>query len=273
VGGYFVDALHEVKPHFSGKLLGVIEDTENGHKRYLKSSALAYPVISVARSPLKNPEDYLVGEAIVFSTEALLRAHGDILNGRKACVIGYGKLGRSIAASLHAKRISVTVFDRNPVRTVEAMSHGLRCTTKLENALKGAGLVICATGNHSLGLDQFSLLENGAYVATVTSSDDELDMTDLHEHYREQQLSDHLTRFQTQGHYFYVLNRGNAVNFVHGAHVGPFIFLVQAELIASISRLTQESLDMAVHENNDSFRERIALAWLECFGFDGYTQR
>lgn len=66
--------------------------------------------------PLKDPEDFLVGQSVVFSTEALMRGRGDILHGRTALVIGFGKLGSSIARLLHAKGVQVTVFDIDPVR-------------------------------------------------------------------------------------------------------------------------------------------------------------
>jgi adenosylhomocysteinase len=80
----------------------------------------------------------------------------------------------------------------------QAFAQGFR-TAGHVGALAGAGLVICATGNRALAADDFPAVPNGAYIASVTS---------------------------TAGHYFYVLNSGNAVNFLHGACVGPFIYLV-----------------------------------------------
>lgn len=73
VGGYFAPTLEEVHSRFTGRLAGVIEDTENGHRRYEDLDKLPCPVISVARSPLKDPEDFLVGQSVVFSTEAVMR--------------------------------------------------------------------------------------------------------------------------------------------------------------------------------------------------------
>ena len=75
------------------KLIGVVEDTENGHKRYEQIAFPPCPVLSVARSPLKEPEDFLVGHAIVFSAEALIRQSGVVMVNKRALVIGYGKIG------------------------------------------------------------------------------------------------------------------------------------------------------------------------------------
>jgi adenosylhomocysteinase len=265
VGGYFAPSLAEVHARFSGRLLGVVEDTENGHRRYQDLDKLPCPVISVARSPLKDPEDFLVGQSVVFSTEAVMRGRGDILHGRPALVIGFGKLGSSIARLLHAKGVQVTVFDIDPVRRTQALAQGFTVARDRESALTGAGLVLCATGAVSLRGEDFPHLRNGAYVATVTSSEDELELAGLPEVYTRAMAGEHVTRYQTTGHYFYLANGGNAVNFLHGASVGPFIFLVQAEILASIRMLTRGDRAPGIHEVPAADRAAIAATWLSYF--------
>lgn len=268
MGGYFASVADRLMGLYAPGLLGIVEDTENGHQKYERGALQACPVISIARSLLKNPEDFLVGQSIVFSAEALLRERGDILHGRTACVIGYGKLGRSIANLLHARHVRTVVFDLDQVKRVEALSHGFAVTNILEPALQGAGLVFCATGNTSLRRQDFALLEDGAYVATVTSSDDELELDELHRRYRMQRISRHITCCWRAGHYFYLMNHGQAVNFIHGAAVGPFIYLIQAELLVSLARLSHGNIAPGITENDSSVRARIAQIWLEHFGSD-----
>jgi adenosylhomocysteinase len=265
VGGYFAPILSDLNERFTGRLVGVIEDTENGHRRYAELDKLPCPVISVARSPLKEPEDFLVGQSVVFSTEAVLRGRGDILHGRPALVIGFGKLGSSIARLLHAKGVQVTVFDIDPVRRTQALSQGFRVARDRESALTGAGLVLCATGAISLHGEDFPHLRNGAYVATVTSSEDELELSGLPDVYTRTMVGEHVTRYQTTGHYFYLANGGNAVNFLHGASVGPFIYLIQAEMLAGIKMLTEGNLDPGAHEVASHDRAAIAAIWLSYF--------
>jgi hypothetical protein len=67
-------------------------------------------------------------------------------------------------------------------------------------------------------------------------------------------VADQSTRYHTVGHYFYVLACGNAVNFLHGASVGAFIFLVQAEILAAASRLTAGNCEPGYHEVPDADR-------------------
>ncbi len=265
VGGYFAPCLGQVCERFSGRLLGVVEDTENGHQRYAELDVLPCPIVSVARSPLKDPEDFLVGQSVVFSTEALMRGRGDILHGRTALVIGFGKLGSSIARLLHAKGVQVTVYDIDPVRRTQALSQGFTVARDRAQALTRAGLVLCATGSIALRGEDFQQLRNGAYVATVTSSEDELDLGGLPEVYTRTRTGESVTRYQTTGHYFYLMNNGDAVNFLHGASVGPFIFLVQAEILAAVQILARADREPGMHEVDAAHRAAIAATWLDYF--------
>ncbi len=272
VGGYFAPVLAELCERFTGRIVGVVEDTENGHRRYLEIGKPPCPVYSVARSPLKQPEDHLVGQSIVFSTEALMRSCGDILPGRAAAVIGFGKLGSSIAHTLHAKGVRVSVYDANPVRAAQALAQGFHVSSSRASVLSCAGIVMCATGNLALRCDDFARLANGAYLASVTSSEDELELDALTGLYEQTSVADHVTRYAALGHYFYVLAGGNAVNFLHGASVGAFIFLVQAEILAAVARLISGDVEPGYHEVPEADRRLIAHAWLAHFNHRGIQQ-
>ncbi|MCP9837441.1 hypothetical protein KBY84_08030 [Cyanobium sp. N.Huapi 1H5] len=271
IGGYFANCLNFLASNYPGPFLGVVEDTENGHQKYAAINPKC-PVVSVARSPLKNPEDFLVGQSIVFSTEALLRERGDILHGRTACVIGYGKIGRSIANLLHARHVRTVVYDIDPVKCIDAMSHGFFVAPSLEEGLYGAGLVFCATGNHSLKEDHFRHLENGSYVATVTSSEDEIELEKVRKRYNVKHIHDFVTRYSNEVNHFYLLNRGQAVNFIHGAAVGPFIYLIQGEILASIGRLSGGKVANGIHENSCELRQAIANKWLSVFSPNSFKR-
>ncbi|WP_405394910.1 adenosylhomocysteinase [Microbispora hainanensis] len=265
IGGYFAPSLGTLVEKFSGRVLGVVEDTENGHQRYAALGHLPCPVVSVARSPLKDCEDHLVGRSIVFSTDALVRARGDILTSRNACVLGFGKVGRAIARTLRANDLRVTVYDTDPVRRVQAHSQGFRTTSTTAEAVRDAELVLCATGNLALRQHDFAALRNGAYLASVTSSEDELELSALHELYQRIPVGEQLTRYEITGHYFYVLADGGAVNFVHGAAVGTYIHLVQAEILAATAALSHGRFQPGLHSMPMTDRQAIARIWLDHF--------
>ena len=92
IGGYFASTLAEIHAALGNQLVGVIEDTENGIQAYEEFGEPPVPVVSVARSPLKNTEDFLVGQAVLHSGEHLIRQMGHVLQGKEACVIGEPQL-------------------------------------------------------------------------------------------------------------------------------------------------------------------------------------
>ncbi|GAA2342146.1 NAD(P)-dependent oxidoreductase [Dactylosporangium salmoneum] len=242
-----------------------MEDTENGHRQNAALGALPCPVVSVARSPLKDCEDHLVGRSIVFSTDALVRARGDILTSRNACVISFGKIGRAIAQTLRAQDLRVTVYDSDPIKRVEAHSLGFHTSASTGEAVRDADRVLCATGNLALRQDDFAALRNGAYLGSVTSTEDELELELLHDLYQRSPVSAQLTRYEVTGHYFYVLADGGAINFVHGAAVGAYIHLVQAEILAATVALSHGRFQPGLHEIPAADRDAIARTWLHHF--------
>lgn len=171
IGGYFAKSQAVLAEHFGARFIGVVEMTENGHQRYEQES-LAAPVISVARSPLKQAEDIQIGLSVVYSAESLARTLRRTFNVCQAALFGYGKVGRSIARELRCRNLHLELVETDALRQVEALSHGFKLVNKAE-ALGRAELVICSTGNGSLDISDLQALRPGAMLASVTSADDE----------------------------------------------------------------------------------------------------
>ncbi|RYD62206.1 MAG: adenosylhomocysteinase, partial [Verrucomicrobiaceae bacterium] len=107
IGGYFAPSINAISETFDGRILGVLEGTENGVVRYeQEDTPFNPPIVTVARSPLKLPEDHLVASSVVFSIEAVLRENAEILQTRSATVIGYGRVGSSVADILRGRGIN-----------------------------------------------------------------------------------------------------------------------------------------------------------------------
>lgn len=275
MGGYFAPAARRTTGSPELPVRGVVEDTENGFQRYLRiADELTCPVFSVARSQLKDSEDYLVGQSVMFSVERLLRSCGRIMQGRQAVVFGYGKVGRSIAAVLQSKNVDTLVVDRDPVRAIEAMSRGFKTVDK-RAALEQGEVLLCATGQLSLRVDDFRYIRDGAFIASVTSRDDEIELAagsdggrvqvDF-ESYHCRQVSPHVMGYEGPSKIFYLLHDGNAINFLDNAVVGPFIYLVQAELLAGVQTLNSRCHEPGLYEIPYARRAQIASEWLVTYG-------
>ncbi|MFI1191043.1 hypothetical protein [Streptomyces californicus] len=91
------------------------------------------------------------------------------------------------------------MYDINPVRRAQAQARaqaqGFSVARDRDAALKSAGLVLCATGALPLRGEDFPEVKNGAFVATVTSSEDELELSAPPDGYRKAATAEHITRY------------------------------------------------------------------------------
>jgi adenosylhomocysteinase len=264
IGGYFSDVVDVLKEKLGKGFLGVVEDTENGHQKYEQSLSGKVNIISVARSPLKDFEDQLVGHSVAHAAETLLRQINSVITYRSCGVIGYGKVGRGIAEYLIQRGVRPYVCEKDPIRAVQAVCDGA-IVCKLDALLRNSDVVFCATGMRAINILRFRDLKKGAFVASVTSSDDEFDLKFVNSEYKNERLTDHITRYSKRGHYFHLLNEGNAVNFLFAAAVDKFINLVQGELIASVGELVKLKTKgtKSIITNTHQAQENIAQQWLE----------
>ncbi|MDJ0641660.1 MAG: adenosylhomocysteinase [Erythrobacter sp.] len=276
IGGYFSDSIELLGNIFQDKIIGIIEDTENGHQKYdryveplkQKGGNLPFPVFSVARSPLKEPEDYLVGQSIVYSAENVLREHNTLLNNKVVLVLGYGKIGKSIANSLAVRNVTVWVYDKDPIKCAQALSHGFHVPTR-DHGISGADLIFCATGNKSLEEVDFLKLKHQSFVCSVTSADDEFEFGELRKKYGHRDTNANSEIFDIDAnHRFHLMNEGNAINFLHGAVLGTYIYLVACELLFCLVKI----IDNGGKFKNDRIttlstqeRQTLAAKWMEEF--------
>jgi adenosylhomocysteinase len=270
IGGYFAESINQLADILGERFLGVLEGTENGVQRYEEyidyAGPYKVPVVTVARSPLKLPEDYLVASSIVFSIEATLRQEAEILQTRSAAVIGYGRVGSAVAEILRERGISTVVHDSDPTKLAAAAARGFKACRRLSNALEHATLVVCATGKKSLDLAGFGCLVQGCVVASSTSADDEFDLPALAPGYRAEELNSRLTRYvenRAGGRYVFLVAGGNAANFLDGAVIGPAMQLIEGEKLAAIKGLMdgEFSAGNGISEVSRAGRRAVAEIW------------
>jgi len=261
IGGWFAPVVNQVAERLPGKILGVIEDTENGHQKYEAVAHLNVPVISVARSPLKENEDFLVGQSVLFSADSVIRDCGRLIQYLNCSVLGYGKIGRSIAHHLLLRGVKPSVFDTDPIRRIAAYNHLCNIPPR-EAIIRSSDVIFCATGSQSINIQDFRCLKNGCYIFSVTSSDDEFDFSYLEGEYQREQVAIYVDRYFSFSNHFYLVNSGNAVNFIHKAVLGDFIHLVRAEMLIAYKALTEQQLMPGMHILEKGQQQTLASSWL-----------
>jgi adenosylhomocysteinase len=99
------------------------------------------------------------------------------------------------------------------------------------NVLKNSDILFLATGNLSLKEAEYKYLKNGSFLFSVTSSDDEIDISWLENKYSVESVSKYIKNMKKNGHYFFIANDGNAVNFIHGAVMALIILKKELQIL------------------------------------------
>lgn len=267
IGGYFSNVVGKISEQAGERFLGIVEDTENGHQRYkqlAEQNGLAVPVFSVARSPLKDNEDFLVGQSIVFSADFVLRNVGHLIQYLQCAVFGYGKIGSSIAHHLLLRGMKPWVFDTNPIKRARAVTDLCKAPLRTQ-IVKHADVIFSATGSHALNIHDLRSLKSGCFVISVTSSDDEMDLSFLAGEYTADKVTNHVTKYSSFTNYFYLVNEGNAVNFIHDAVLGDAIHMVRGEILLAARALHEKKVSPGLHELSESDRKMVVSKWLNVF--------
>lgn len=264
-GGYFAPIGNRLKERLVEGFLGIVEDTESGHRRYEQCPQLTFPVVSVARSPLKMVEDTLIGPSVVFSVERKLREMGETLSGANLGVLGFGRIGSGIAREAAQRRARVAVFDKNPIRRAIAAAEGFSCPDR-ERVLSNSQILIGAAGCQSISSEDFEGLFDGVLLASASSKQSEFDIQALQAGALQVDRGADLERFQLRnGKTVYLMRGGCPVNFRDSAVVGPSISLTQAEIIVALRTLADGQGESGLTDVPQRDREKLAAIWLEHF--------
>jgi adenosylhomocysteinase len=260
IGGYCAPLLPKLQKDLNDRFVGVVEDTEAGHRRYSAQSELSVPILSAARSPLKQPEDRLVGESIAYSIERRIRSLDQPLVGLPTAVLGYGRIGSAVCKALAARGATVRVWDPQPERRIQAVAEGFASPDRI-HTLQTSRLIIGASGATSLSEDDVHHLAPGTCLASATSRRSEFDVQAM-------QVSDAgIEGFERvdrgTARPVYLLDNGTPVNFADGAAIGPPLRLLQAELLLALSLLASRTLEPGLHEVADGLRATLSQLWID----------
>lgn len=273
-GGYFAPALDSIKnnPELSKRLLGVVEVTENGHckqEQALKKTSL--PLLSIARTEIKELEDIQVGESICDATNTIMYSvHAALSSIQNACIIGYGKIGRSIANNCRKRGIpEITVMEIDPLRAQLAYKDGHTVVMGNDVAAKKevfrkTQVLFSATGAKALSRSDvrcfrsvdLSKQPNRAvmFIASCTSPDDEF-QPDFFEELQNVSTNTPTQRLECEkefkltpfelfdGRKIYLLNGGKAVNFAIGGTPGYEICQVWASILFAAAKLAAKEIE------------------------------
>lgn len=262
VGGYLAKFTSEfsVFENFAG----IVEDTNNGHWRYEQHGPHLCPVLSMAQSPLKDVEDTIIGDAVIYSVERVVRENfSSILQGIRSGVIGFGKIGTSCAIALKGRETVVSIYDINPSKDMRAKVEGF-FPLPLHQLLAHSDLVIGATGQTSVRLVDMPYIKDGAILVSASSKRVEFALDDFAKACSKvERVNDVTTRYtRKDGTYFLVLNNGTPINFRDKSILGTILDMIYCELFVCMREVVNGRASVGLHHSAPVNQDEVAKSWL-----------
>ncbi|MEO5756076.1 MAG: adenosylhomocysteinase [Mesorhizobium sp.] len=177
-GASIIRLAHREFPDLVATMLGAAEETTSGVRPLRamhEDGALRIPVIAVNDSRVKYLFDNVYGTG-----QSCVMAFLDVTNlqlaGRDVLVIGYGWVGRGVAAHANAMGARVTVAELDPIKALQALHDG-HSVDSVERAAPTTEVVFASTGIAGVVTSAHVLaMRDGAILCTAGGGDFELPM-------------------------------------------------------------------------------------------------
>jgi len=264
---------HTTHPEVLETLIGASEETTSGVialRAMEADGTLKVPCIAAndARCKYLFDNRYGTGQS---SVNAVLDRTNLLMADKEVVVVGYGWVGKGIAARLRGLAARVTVCEVEPFAALEAYHDGFDVLPLVE-ACSRAELVISGTGVRcTIGPEAIAALPDGALLANAGAVDDEIDVAGLREQATETRMArDHVEEFVLpDGRSLFVVGAGVVVNLSagegHPAEIMDLTFSVQA-LSAAYLMQNGAGMEPRVHTLPAEIDESIARMKLEALG-------
>ncbi len=261
IGGYCEGLVDELVA--AGALGGVVEDTKQGHWKYASRDSLPCPVFTIADSPLKDLENQQVGRAISHALETILRrGFHRLMPETQVGVIGYGGIGEATARALSALGSRVAAFDVCGIRMAKAALDGFGHLTR-DELMATSDVIVGVSGECSITASDFELLRPGAFVASGSSKQVEIDLATLNDRAALIENDGIVKEYELDGKPIILLNDGMPVNFLEQSVLGRVLDLVYTELYMCIRQLAVEEIEPGLARLPVNLQREIAGVWRE----------
>ncbi len=267
VGFDLIHALLEKRPDLVPQITGAVEVTRSGITRLRQRKNLPFPMMNINDGRLKNAVEnrHGVGEAF---WQAVSRLTGMHLSGRRAAVVGYGPVGRGLAAYARAAGLNVEVVERDPVRRLFAHYDGFP-TPSLSEALSRAHLLVTGTGaRHVVTAADLGSARDGLVLANAGHGGDEIDVHGIQRAaIRVDQIAEHVVRYRLDSNArVTLLGNGHPLNFVLNSGSPEPVLLQFAVLGLALEYLATQSVapgELLVPDAIEDAAAALALESLE----------
>lgn len=272
VGGYLAEYTASLSKYRN--FFGIVEDTNNGHWRYVSAGFHQLPVVSIALSPVKDIEDTAIGDAVAYSLEKVYRGEFcSILQGSRSGILGYGKIGKSSAIALKGRESRVSVYDIDPTKLIRARFEGYGIMP-LRQLLETSDLVIGCSGKTSVRREDVKNIRHNCVLVSASSKQVEFEVAAFEEDCSAELLSPLVKRYvKKDGNSFYLLNNGAPINFRDNSVLGSILDMVYSELFLCMNLLAQGGVSQGLHLSPPALHAAVGKAWLSAYSDEFYCDQ
>jgi adenosylhomocysteinase len=173
--------LHEKHPEAMPEILGGTEESASGVARMraaAKGDQLGFPVVAVSEAATKQLFDNRCGTG-QSTWDAITRTTGILVAGLNVVVIGFGPVGRGIAARARGWGANLIVCEVDATRALEALMDGYRVMAFHDAAALGDIFITVSGNKHVISREHFDKFKNGAILCNAGHSNVEIDIENL----------------------------------------------------------------------------------------------
>ncbi|MAY80068.1 MAG: hypothetical protein CL930_04700 [Deltaproteobacteria bacterium] len=243
VGADIMSTLINERPDLIESVQGGVEVTRTGISKLRALNSIPIGVVNINDGKLKPAIEnrHGVGEGLWHAVQSLTGMH---ISGRRVGVIGYGPVGRGVAAYARANGASVEVVEPNPIRRLKA-HYDAYPTPNLPDCLERVGIAVTCTGKQGvIDTDLVRQARNGLVLVNAGHGNDEVDITGIKAASSGiDQVADHVVRYTLEdGPTVVVLADGNPLNIVTNAGSPEPVLLHFALLGLTLEWLAEKKL-------------------------------
>lgn len=267
VGADIMATLIRERPELAEHVIGAVEVTRSGVNVLRQLDSLPFAVVNINGGTLKPAIEnrHGVGEGLWHAVQSLTGMH---LSGRRIGVIGYGPVGKGVAAYARAGGANIEVVEPSPIRQLMAHYDGFP-TPSLSDCLKRVGIAVTCTGHESaIPLDELMEARNGLVLINAGHGNNEIDVSGIQANSASvDQVSDHVVRYGLEdGPTVVLLAGGNPLNIVTNSGSPEPVLLHFALLGLTLEWLSNNNLEPGESPIPDGLEEAAAKMAIDALG-------
>ncbi len=242
VGANLIGTLVTRRADQARRLRGAVEVTKTGVTR-MRALSVPFPVVNINDGRLKPAVEnrHGVGEGLWHAVQSLTGMH---LAGRRVGVVGYGPVGRGVAAYARSHGATVEVVEREPIRRLVAHYDGFPTPDLAACIERVAILVTCTGATGVIGVEDLRDARDGLVLVNAGHGNDEIAAPGLRAAAEAvEQVADHVVSIRIEdGPTVILLADGHPLNIVTNAGSPEPVLLHFAVLGLTLDWLTQTEL-------------------------------